>query len=592
MFVGSTRFNINSYLRKPSKIGGRRRIKPKSKPIANAAFKKLEQKAKPRMQKILSASKSRKNLKNKSLTHFFLDKVSTLQGSWNPSNEIVSQHTWGSSTWASMEMIRYLSLIKDDNRLNPETKELIYEWIEQEKDYLPIAIVLDGIRSSNQDLVDHILPLTPETKAKPYKVEIDPKEIEDLAVAFVEHLHNLPSGNSFKMLGGHVLQETRLVITKKKDATFSVYHFNTRGGATEASSFTIPSAGTDKLLDPKWWQTLIKLKLEKDYMYPFDKHLSELGDQIALPLIYQKALQKSDTCPTKCIEAELKQFIISNQTDEMVGLEQYKIIKSLMAEVARTTRDDEIVPELVEIFRKKESIRHRFLDRHELVKDIKEYENTKNAYIKAICSMQKNSIEKKDEIEEIVSKKTPLMALSFLDWEFEKQALNLSEEKYHELLKSHEVIKKPEINAGLKREYILEDLRKGIEWLIIHKSSLTNNIKPYVSPFLSYLPVRLRIAISKYLFEKEISEISLVSLIRRYMIMESKDRFIKAANTLKELNVLNDRIIKDIYFDISQNIDKLNTEQKQDTLHKLYELIKDNESFAKEREMIEEFLKK
>lgn len=591
MFAVSTRFNINSYLGKPSKIGTRERVKPKSRPIANAAFKKIAQKAKPRVQKILSASKSRKNLKNKSLTHFFLDKVSTLQGRWNPSNEIVSQHTWGSSTWASMEMIRYLSLIKDDKRLNPETKELIYEWIEQEKDYMPIAIVLDGIRASDQELVDHVMSPTPATKAKPFKVEIDPVEIKDLSNAIVEHLLNLPPGNSFKMLGGHILHETRLVITKKEDETFSVYHFNTRCGALEDSSFSIKSVRTDLLLDPAWWQTLLELKLEKDFMHPFDKHLSLLGVQIALPEIFQKALQKSDTCPTKCIEAELKQFIISNQEDEMVGLEQYKMIKSLMADVARTTKDNEIVPELVDIFRKKESIRHRFLDRHKLVKDTEEYEKTKHAYIKAICSMQKEDKEAEEEIHEVVSKKTPLMALSFLDWEFDKRSFNLSEEKYQEIVENHDVIKKPEINAGLKREYILEDLRKGIEWLIIHKSYLTSNIKPYVSPFLSYLPIRLGRAISSYLFEKEISEISQASLIRRYMIMESREKLIDTIKTLKKLNVLNDKVIEHIYLDLSSNIDQLNMEQFRDALDKFYELVKDNSSFIREQQEIIKFLK-
>lgn len=138
------RFNIDSYI-------------SKKKEISDDKFGKVVNNKKEILQNYFNDEKLQVILSNKSVAQMFLDKIIILKGSSHPDVAHAHNYMWGSCTFSSMELIRLLKGILDDPELPRESRQIIEQWIQTESEYLPLAILFDGWRASNQELLEFIL---------------------------------------------------------------------------------------------------------------------------------------------------------------------------------------------------------------------------------------------------------------------------------------------------------------------------------------------------------------------------------------------------------------------------------------------------
>lgn len=366
MFGISDRFNIDYYL-------------PKSRQSEENTFYSFISQYQQPIQKLLKNYSWQQVLFNKSLVQIFLDKTSLLLPSQHPVNKIAAQFEWNSSTFSSMEISRYLESILNCPELTTRSKTLIRQWLSDEKKYLPYAIFFDGVRlESNPNLSEEI---------KIGKVELKPFEIdEEVTTQLAEHLlnqlENLTPGESIKLLGGTVEHEVRLVIKKEKN--FKITSYDSAKPTVEVSNIA-----DEKILNINSLSALIQSKITSNT----NDVLKTFGDLVEVDDLSTTHFQKRNSCPIHSILKEFKHFFANSFSSEEEGIEQYKIIKSLMATSAVQTEQLNVKSPLYEALLCKEEGRKRVLKWIQFFGDNPEkIQEVLNLYEKAIKSLEPNAV--------------------------------------------------------------------------------------------------------------------------------------------------------------------------------------------------------
>lgn len=358
--------------------------------------------------------------KNKSVTLLFLDKIENVKGQFHKDVSIASQYTLGPSTFASIEMMRYLMELKKDPTLNEEAKTAIETWIAAESDCLQICLILDRWCSLNSDLEKTVNSIHEKVDLhQAEKVELPAQEVADFTEALSNHMKEMKPGEIFKMPAGSLIHWTRLRFQKINDDTFDIIHYNTGDGATKVQSGP-PSVSKYSgvpcaiLEDPKFWEQLILAKMQPK-MDPLNEILKNLNVKPQdLDARFKKSMQMSDSCSFHSVGADFKHSFISHFESVEEGWDEYKKVMSSLPLIAKEHLSPSTNIDIKRMLDEKVMIRQR--DRHwmELINsgDKEKVQNVINTYIEAITSLNKS---KDKEINGIIQNQSPLRCLYLLD---------------------------------------------------------------------------------------------------------------------------------------------------------------------------------
>lgn len=348
------RFNLQSYLDES---------KNKEASSKNDSFQKLLSSYTSQLQYTLSDREWQLILSNKSVTQLFLDKVSRIYPKGHPVLSQARKFDWNSSTFASMEMVRYLKLAQTSTYLTKKAGNAIAKWIEQEIEYLPNSILIDGWRTKNPKTLQAIKEGWMDSSVALKEEEIDAlqPEIEVLANQMLDKLTALKEGESFKFLGGSFTHEVRIVFKKFDENTIIVNSYDPSMRKIVQIFFQ-----TEQIQNLTFFTKLIQAKLKTNTNTDlFLQQTLQSGGRlniVKLKLIedeYSKSPQIRDTCAVQAILKEFKHFFLSHYEPKSEGYEQYKMVKALMIREALQTPMD---PELLASLQLKNVIRGRVID--------------------------------------------------------------------------------------------------------------------------------------------------------------------------------------------------------------------------------------
>lgn len=288
------------------------------KVVRTAAQKLLPLFASPEWQAVFQ-------LKTASL--FLLNNRSERAQSW------MKLHDFGSSLMSSLEMIRFIEKIANDEHLHSSTKESLQRWIAAEKRYLPYAVALDALRlnhasslllSSNHKAVkDSCLALTYHLASR---CPIDDALLDILAQQIFSQMQKAsPTDDPDKLLSGIVLHEARLRFTRQKDGNFELIQFE----PNDSTAHHWENTPLEKL-SQDFWRKMVKAKLrETDMRHDIFRETLGAGKN-CLELAGKKKKQKTNSCPMNALIRDIKYEIIKNSPTEEEGYLQYKIVKALI----------------------------------------------------------------------------------------------------------------------------------------------------------------------------------------------------------------------------------------------------------------------
>lgn len=353
--------------------------------ITDPKFQQLQSKYQQRLQTLSNDPGTQALFNNKFVAALFLDKVPKTSVVLSDVR-LVQKYGLSSSTLDSMQIILYLQAIKDDSRLAPETRQAIDNWIATEREYLDIAIILDGWRVEHSQIMGLLKSgLTGSFSLDKLKFSPPQEEIKSMAEALAHQLQSLQPGQTFKMLGGYHIHETRLSFKKEPDGTFTLYHYNTAEQRIEKYVHMDPKT----LGDSQFWQTFLALKLDRTNMDKMSELLQSVGTKVTglseQDKLARKSQQKSDSCPAQAAEADLKHEIVRSFTDPRTGEQQYKLLKSLMAEKAVTVEAGQVEPRLFALLQSKERIKRRYLEWKKLEQNPQQMQSVEDLYRKLIA---------------------------------------------------------------------------------------------------------------------------------------------------------------------------------------------------------------
>ena len=117
--IVNSRFNLHYYL-------------PTEQPSSSDSFHKLLSSYTTQLQNTLSDHEWQRILCNKSVTQTFLDKAARLFPKGHDVLSEARKFDWNSSTFSSMEMIRYLKSLQNDPNLSEMARGAIAKWLDQE----------------------------------------------------------------------------------------------------------------------------------------------------------------------------------------------------------------------------------------------------------------------------------------------------------------------------------------------------------------------------------------------------------------------------------------------------------------------------
>lgn len=351
-----SRFDLKYYLNK---------LQPEKK---NPAFQELQNLYQKKIHRYLSDRSWQIPLYNKSVTQLFLDKIGKLYPEKDPFTKISSSFEWNSSTFASMEMIYYLEAVLESPHLKEESKANIRAWLAQERNYLPLAIIYDGWRINNPNVLDAVKKSNSQTgdNLKNAKISAPPKEMDVLVATLLEQIHTMKTGESFKLLGGTFSHEVRIVLTKTQDK-FTLNAFD----PAQKETLTI----TDVILNEKFLKDLLQAKFSDS-----TNAFLEKGGAKWVSDLYSKAAQIRNSCPVQAILKEFKAFFLSCSSSKTEGYSEYKIIKGLMAKQALDNEQSRVEPELFKALKISEMVRGRVLKWSETFKNPVEIQETVDFY--------------------------------------------------------------------------------------------------------------------------------------------------------------------------------------------------------------------
>jgi len=379
MSIIADKFNLSNFISPPSKSDQR---------LDSPGIDDLRHKYHLLISEQIKNPKLRHDFDNKIATALFLDKV-IKSGREHPDTELVKKLGASSSTFNSTEVIRLLQKIRSDPRLSDETRAAIDTWIQTEKEYLDIAIIFDGWRMQNP----HIIKLLESGSVEPPTIQrlgltmedlaVNPpkEEVDTLARALATHIKSMKPGETFKMLAGCLNHETRLLIKKQEDSSFTIYHYDT-GVRDTLQKFGDVSA--TKIDTENFWKGFIAIKLGFS-LKPLDKLLESLGTKEELDereSLAHKSTQMGETCPGQAVEADLKHQIVLSSKDPQEGVIQYKKTKALL--VSAEAEGEEFDPQISSLLKSKAMAKERYLEWAQVVTDPQKFEHLKNRYVELI----------------------------------------------------------------------------------------------------------------------------------------------------------------------------------------------------------------
>ncbi len=471
------RFNLQNYL-PLSNSDSEITIK-----VGEQGINKLVHKYENSLQKWMNQKSWQKILSNKSFSMLFLDKLGTTLPTNHPDMRMVKNLGYSSSTFASMELIRYIRQLKDDHRITKETKEILLQWEKEEMAYLPIAIIFDGWRSNNLQMRKLVYEKNFNSKDQKLSSIVDQKEKETLA-SFISHsISQLSKGERFKLLGGHCIHETRLLIERDTidDQKYKIIQFDTNQEKVKEITTTL-----NKITNNEFWEKFIDLKIEEPILASMNNHLETLGQSNEVVDAYRKSPQRFDSCQSQAVEADLKHAIITQSSSKSKGLEQYKIIKSLMAFTAKTEEKEKVDPHLYSLFEEKEKIKHRWLDWFMIVKDPEKHDEIKEAYFKMLKTIDPRI--NPENLKKRWENETPIMFIYRLDKYLEKKLgkISGSKEKINEL-KNNSIFVSLGLLPCLRYNSYVNHLLKNLQESMNYISSFIGKSAVSYSPLINKL---------------------------------------------------------------------------------------------------------
>ncbi len=343
----------------------------------NPQFQKYLDKFKTNIQRLLSRKSWQKTLKNKSATQLFLDKVENLFPKKHPSSLTTRQYEWNSSTFASMEIARYLSAVLDSLEISDQSEGIIENWLQDEKRYLPFAIILDGMREENKSLREGMKKGNTDQLTQEHSIDDSP--LQSIAKRLSLQLQNLSEGDSMKLLAGTLIHEVRVVIKKTGNNSFTVTSFD----PDREETIIVTAVNEKSIQDTKFFKRLLELKFDSSITTFRETLFKELGGNYSKQADkHYKAVQQKNSCPVFAIMKEFKHTFLDSFQDKSEGLYQYKIIKSLMAEHFLETEKKHVDPRLFSAIEEKAKIRGRVLEWNEVLTDEERLKQAKEFYTK------------------------------------------------------------------------------------------------------------------------------------------------------------------------------------------------------------------
>lgn len=450
--------------------------------IQNRQIQQIMLKNRKIIEGFLEDRKWRNALANKSLAQFFLGRTSNIRPEPHPDYRHVESYMWGSSSFSSMEMINYLIQLKDNPHISEESKEAIEQWIRCERQFLQLTLLFDGWRAQNTELVEFVLSPAqpslmnvfspPSLPKEPQKIPAEEKTA--FAQAVVLHLKNMLPGQKFKMLSGHLFHEARIILEKTNQDTFDVYYYNAGDGAPVVdgkgrTACVYSDVSVETLTSENFWKKYVKAKMSpniskmNDLLNTMGPPKESIGEDLTKPQ------QLDDNCPVQALGGEFKHTFISAHKDNDEGWEQYKLLTSLMATVAKETQKDSVDKELFELLKMREVVRHRYFDWKEISENDEKYEMIKHAYLTALESL---GIERNDLMNKIEGKRK-IQALQILHQKMNRELdrANFSLEKLEKIRNTFQKSTKLE-NPILPGFEIHEKTTQSLELLTQHITNM------------------------------------------------------------------------------------------------------------------------
>jgi len=527
-------FNLSNFVSREK--GDQKLADPQIQQIGSSYQKLLQDK--------LADQNLQKLLYNKSITALFLDKVPTTSGQTHPDAELVRRFGFSSSTFNSMQIMRYLQKIRDNPRLTPETRTAIDKWVQTEKEYLDIAIIFDGWRLANPNTMKILQAGTQQPGVmqlmgfgKPsMKVAPPENEVNALAQALADHIRAMKPGDTFKMLGGYDIHETRLLIKKMPDDKVYLYHYNT------AYMKTVEKFGMkeEAINTPEFWRKFILTKLQTDSIDGMMRLLSSLGWKENLEdadKLTPRQMQQSDACPAQAIEADLKHQLVWSHADPNEGLIQYKIVKSAMAECALEERG-RINPEVAGLLESKERVKHRYLHWADTVDNPEKFEELKNLYVTMI-----HMLESAPWVDQSINRSleaSRAICLRELDKTLNSCLKSAHKDKVEAAIQKHDEIWPRESPIlCLKHFQRTQKVKEVIAATHASASSWSGQTLGLLRRSLVWLPPRLAYKIQPFLQIGQLEPADMLKFIREYTFYESPSTSLPVVRKLLETRLLN-----------------------------------------------------
>jgi hypothetical protein len=335
-------------------------------------------------------------LKDRCAAMLYLDKLSVTREDLHPDCKYVDESYCGTAgVFASLELIRLLSLIKDDASLSVDAVDMIENWVTMELDTLYTAILIRyfklyqirDFRASGTSSKSELDKKFDRYIADGYKAHLDEIEQNAFSLALVRRLKQMNPREFLKIPAGCQQHETRIIIEKIEDEGeigYKLFHSNTGYGSKKFSTVTEYSPLTqDKLEDPIFWAKFLEA-IRYSSMKQVNNLLDTLTDH-SKPVPNQKAFQKIGSCGVKAIENDLKLYITSQASSAELGFGIYKTIKNLMIskfqeELCSRNLSDFRLQELIS---EKELVRKRYLTWIKIASDQKKFQEVQTAYLSA-----------------------------------------------------------------------------------------------------------------------------------------------------------------------------------------------------------------
>ncbi|MCE5318003.1 MAG: hypothetical protein LLG04_11690 [Parachlamydia sp.] len=470
--------------------------------INDPDFQQLESKYEQRLQTRANDPALQKILNNKIVTALFLDKIPRTSP-LAADIQLVRKYGYSSSTIDSMQIIFYLEAIKDDPLLVPETRQALETWVETEREYLDIAIILDGWRAENPQIVGLLKSGSGEGLEKIKCVP--PAEEVKLLAEVLAFKFRLFKPWQFKMLGGYNMHETRLRFNRELNGKFTVYHYNT---AKETTLKKYTGIQPETLGSTQFWEGFIRLKLEKSDIKEMQKLLESIGrfedpsfdESFNIP----KSTQASDSCPAQAVEADLKHEIVLSAASADEGEMQYKLVKSLMAQKAVELEKGRVEPRLYALIQSKTEIKNRYLHWREIEKDPHLMQEAAQLYLQLIAILEPATKTDQD------TKTWTAVHLRRLDRSLNMMLKNASRTQIDKVFKRHDELwpKEKSPIACLKFHRQSADVKEAVHEVLTASRTLSGRMKGA----LRYI---LPEGLAKLLDDPNLKVSTLIMLLRR-----------------------------------------------------------------------------